>query len=328
MARWAGSIITQPTSAHLTSVLTILKMTKAKAYCFTHNNYTGADETRYADLFAAGIADGSILYAVVGKEVAPTTGTPHLQGYVFFADRKRPGAVRSLFPGAHVIIALGTPQENQTYCQKGGDFVEFGTVGACPTQGKRTEFEHYKEWLKAEPSWPSDARIAEIWTSLYGRYGKRLLDLRDLLYPKPVLETEPAREGWQHDLQEELSNPPADDRKIVFYCDEEGGKGKTWFIRKFLSESDDAQMFGVGKRDDIAHALDPTKRVYFFNIPRNNMQYLQYGVLESIKDRLVFSPKYCARTKRLIHNPHVIVFCNEQPDMSALTEDRYDIRVI
>jgi hypothetical protein len=55
---------------------------------------------------------------------------------------------------------------------------------------------------------------------------------------------------------------------------------------------------------------------------------LQYGVLESIKDRLVFSPKYCARTKRVIHNPHVIVFSNEMPEMNKLTDDRYDVRVI
>lgn len=326
MARWAGACELLPSPLLHISLLHI--KSKMKAFAFTHNNYTNDTVEYYSNLFANGVADGSIVYGVFGKEVAPTTGTPHLQGYVFFAERRRVGAVRRLFAGAHVEQARASSEHNREYCTKGGDFVEFGSASSCPTQGKRTEFDRFKDWLKAEPSWPSDAHIAENWTSLYGRYGKRLSDLRDLLYPKPVLETEAARDGWQTDLLEELGSDPVDDRKIVFYVDEEGGKGKTWFIRKYLSAKDDGQMFGVGKRDDIAHALDPTKRVFFFNIPRDNMQYLQYGVLESIKDRLVFSPKYCARTKRLINNPHVVVFSNEHPEMNKLTDDRYDIRVI
>ena len=142
------------------------------------------------------------------------------------------------------------------------------------------------------------------------------------------METAPVRDGWQSELEQELDEGPLDNRAIVFYCDPEGGKGKTWFIRKYLSEHDDAQMFSVGKRDDIAHALDPTKRIFFFNVPRGSMQYLQYGVLESIKDRLVFSPKYNSGTKRIHHDVHVIVMCNEEPDYSQLTHDRFDIRNI
>lgn len=81
----------------------------------------------------------------------------------------------------------------------------------------------------------------------------------------------------------------------------------------------------VGKRDDMAHAIDETKRVFIIDVPRGSMEYLQYSVLEMLKDKVVFSPKYESRTKIIPHNVHVVVMCNEQPDMNKLTRDRYNI---
>lgn len=291
----------------------------------THNNYDAVVLQRYRDLCSD---NGRFHYAVFGQEVAPTTGTRHLQGYVCFRTGTRIATVRNLFRGAHVEIAGGTPVQCRDYCTKDGDFFEFGNFDDIPFQGKRSEFDKYKEWLLEQSTWPSDAHIANNWTTLYIRYGRKLTEFRDLIVPRPVLETRDYQEGWQDELQQYLDESPDDDRKIHFYVDEEGNKGKTWFIRKWMTDHDDAQMFGPGKRDDIAYAVDCTKRIFFFNIPRDNMQYLQYGVLESIKDRLVFSAKYQSSTKFLVHNPHVIVFCNEYPDMTKLSDDRYEIHVI
>jgi len=52
---------------------------------------------------------------------------------------------------------------------------------------------------------------------------------------------------------------------------------------------------------------------------------LQYGVLEQLKNRMVFSPKYNSCHKIIRRISHVIVFINEEPDMNALTGDRYKI---
>lgn len=297
----------------------------SKHFVFTHNNYDAQVLQRYRDTFAE---NGRIHYAVIGQEVAPTTGTRHLQGYVCFVSRTRLATVRALFRGAHVEIARGNPVQCRDYCIKDGDFTEFGRFDDIPFQGKRSEFDKYKEWLLEQGTWPSDAHIANNWPAMYIRYGKKLTEFRDLVCPQPVLETGAFREGWQDELQQMLDEPPDDDRKIHFYVDEEGNKGKTWFIRKWLTEHDDAQMFGPGKRDDIAYAVDCTKRIFFFNIPRDHMQYLQYGIIESIKDRLVFSSKYQSTTKLLVHNPHVIVFCNEYPDMTKLSDDRFELHII
>lgn len=81
----------------------------------------------------------------------------------------------------------------------------------------------------------------------------------------------------------------------------------------------------IGKRDDLAHAIQITTRIFLVDVPRGQMEYLQYSVLEMLKNCLVFSPKYQSSMKRLIQRPHVIVFSNEEPDYSKLTEDRYDI---
>ena len=129
-----------------------------------------------------------------------------------------------------------------------------------------------------------------------------------------------------HDLESELDSDP-DDRSIIFYVDTEGNKGKTWFQRYYMSKHPDkVQVLSGGKRDDIAHSVEKTKSTFFFNIPRGGMEYLPYTILEQMKDQMVYSPKYSSQMKYLSKCPHVVVFCNEQPMMDRMSEDRYVIR--
>ena len=90
-------------------------------------------------------------------------------------------------------------------------------------------------------------------------------------------------------------------------------------------KGDLTQRLSVGKRDDVAYALDVSKSIFLFDIPREQLQYLQYSVLESLKDQCVFSPKYESLSKVLPNPVHVVVFTNEEPDMTKMTEDRYEI---
>lgn len=227
------------------------------------------------------------------------------------------------------MYANGSAVANQVYCKKGGDFDEFGNVDEAQTnQGKRSDWDRYREWVISRDAFPSSAYIANEWTSMYGRYGNRMLEIRDLLYPEIPLEEDPLREGWQLDLAAELALPAVDDRKIIMYVDEVGNKGKTWFIRKYLTDHKDGQMFSGGRRDDIAHAVDVSKRVFFFNIPKNQMEHFRTEVCEMIKDRLIFSPKYMSCLKRLRTKPHVVVFCNEFPAPGTYSADRLDLRVL
>jgi len=95
-----------------------------------------------------------------------------------------------------------------------------------------------------------------------------------------------------------------------------------WALSKFPSK---VQVLKIGKRDDLAYAIDETKRVFLFDVPREQMQYLQYSILEMLKDRMIFSPKYESGMKILPVSVQVIVFSNEQPNEEALTHDRYEI---
>ena len=84
----------------------------------------------------------------------------------------------------------------------------------------------------------------------------------------------------------------------------------------------------VGGANDISHYLDPTKHFVLVDVTRGGMQYLSYCLLEQVKDRRVFSTKYGSAWKYYTQNTHVIVFCNEDPNMEALSEDRYILRSI
>ena len=121
-----------------------------RAWCFTLNNF----EAPQLDL----LNNLACRYIVYGKEVAPETGTPHLQGYVYFASGKSFSATRTLLPGCHLLVARGTPGQNFRYCSKDGDFVERGDRPLDPVERGNLERDRYvNAWTAA-----TDGRILEI----------------------------------------------------------------------------------------------------------------------------------------------------------------------
>ena len=74
------------------------------------NNYTDEDVARLTTRFAD---TARVKYAVYGFEVAPTTGTRHLQGYVAFAHQKTMAAVKRFLGNnsVHVEVAMGNAEE-------------------------------------------------------------------------------------------------------------------------------------------------------------------------------------------------------------------------
>ncbi len=296
---------------------------QARNWIFTLNNYS---DEQVLHLQLLGASD-EIRYLVYGYELAPTTGTPHLQGFVSFSRRREFSHVSGLLPQCHLDIARGNASQCRNYCIKGGDFEEFGQPP--PDQGKRTDFERYKEWLAEQPSPPSDFSIWEAFPSLYGRYRESLRHIRDLACRVPVpslgdVELRP----WQRELDSRLRREP-DDRTIEFIVDYEGNKGKSWYAEYYwVLNQTQCQCLSVGKRDDLAHFINTECRVFFFDVPRGQTEFLRYEVLEALKNRRVFSPKYDSTSKRLKNKCHVIVLLNEDPDQRKLSQDRYLITYI
>lgn len=93
---------------------------RARGFAFTVNNWTEED-------WSALQRAPSVRYLVMGKEVAPTTGTPHIQGYVFFELQKTFSAARTWFESvlgharAHVEMAYANALANCKYCMKDAD---------------------------------------------------------------------------------------------------------------------------------------------------------------------------------------------------------------
>jgi len=83
---------------------------KSRAWCFTWNNYPAEYRTSLDAV--------DCRYIIAGEELAPDTGTPHLQGYVYYANAVRLCTTRRDLPGCHLAIARGTPGQNQLYCRK------------------------------------------------------------------------------------------------------------------------------------------------------------------------------------------------------------------
>lgn len=91
---------------------------RVRSYCFTQNNPSVESEQQLERV-------PGYTYLTFGREVAPTTGTRHLQGYIRFANGKSVAAARRLLIGCHVERAI-TVTAAIEYCHKDGDFVEFG----------------------------------------------------------------------------------------------------------------------------------------------------------------------------------------------------------
>lgn len=300
--------------------------TYSKHWCFTVNNYSAADD----DLLKALGTAASVSYLVYGYETGEQ-GTPHLQGYVAYATRKRFNSVKSDLPrGAHIEQRKGTAVQAAEYCKKDGVFQEFGTIPRSPSGANI--FDDFKQWIVQEQSEhgnpPTERQIAQTYPSLYVRYGRKLQDLVQHLCPPIVIVDEPLRD-WQLPLFEAVARPCTDDRTVLFYVDEEGGKGKSYFQRYVLGfYPERVQVLGIGKRDDLAYTIDPARDIFLINCCRGQAEFLNYSILEMLKDRVIFSPKYETVTKVMKKNPHVVVFMNEAPDMTKMTDDRYDINFI
>lgn len=140
---------------------------RSRSWVFTLNNYTEGDVN-----FLKGLQCN---YIVFGKEVAPTTGTPHLQGYIEFATARTMTAIKKkmeLSQDMHLEIRKGTPQEAREYCIKEGDVYERGDIPQANGHRKGLE-----EATKAVIEGKSMDEIANEFPNEYVRYSSGLKSL-------------------------------------------------------------------------------------------------------------------------------------------------------
>lgn len=111
--------------------LTRMPVTQARNWCFTLHDWSDAEMQRIVT------ADSLVRYVFVGEEKCPSSGRPHLQGYVQLAEKcsftkiKKHWGVDRL----HLEVCRGSAAENLNYCGKEGATHEAGTVKAGGARG-------------------------------------------------------------------------------------------------------------------------------------------------------------------------------------------------
>lgn len=125
---------------------------RLRRFCFTKNNWTVED---------IGVIMQAVNYSylIYGKEVAPRTGTPHLQGYCELAERMYFQDIVAVLPGFHIEVCKGTQQQNIDYCRKGGEYVEHGKPRV---QGSRTDLHILSDLCKEHSSLRKIVENSEI----------------------------------------------------------------------------------------------------------------------------------------------------------------------
>lgn len=157
--------------------------TRSRAWIWTLFNYVQSD----VDWIS--VNRSAFLYICYGEEIAPTTGSPHLQGYLVFESARSKRSVLNLLALSNAVRvrkAVGTCQQNVKYCSKDGKFVEFGTrpVG----QGSRSDISHVRDMVKR------GATMREICDEATSYQSIRTAEIMRKYYPLP--ERTDAPEIW------------------------------------------------------------------------------------------------------------------------------------
>jgi len=167
--------------------------TRERAYCYTLNNWTPDDWSKVQLL-------GD--YGCVAPEIAPTTGTPHLQGYFYFHNKKAFSVLKKKMPRAHFKVCKGSAEDNRAYIfgpyDKDGkhkdanpDAIEWGEM---PKQGKRTDLDEIKNQIM-EGKRVDEIAIEQPMT--YHLYGRTLSKIEDIAMRKKF-RTEMTKGIWYY----------------------------------------------------------------------------------------------------------------------------------
>lgn len=286
-----------------------------RAYCFTVNNPEFDPEF-----------DRRFRYMVFGRETAPTTGTPHLQGYIYCHSPMRITTLHTI-PGlerAHFIVARGTPDQNREYCIKEGDYKEFGTL---PQQGKRSDLSACMEILKDNPTRSGMKRVLEEHPGDFIRYHKGFEKACEYLEKPPDQPAYEELREWQQELMNVIEETNPHPRHIHFYVDPLGGEGKSFMARLIYSLYPTKTLVLSNAKHDRLYHVYHGQTIIIFDMTRSlddEHDNLPYQVMENMKNG--YKPPGMYGTPPSFYPiPHVIVFCNQKPKQGALSADRYNI---
>ena len=277
-----------------------------RTWMFTLNNYTDA-QAEWCESYAE---NDSVIRMTVSKEVGDS-GTPHLQGCITWKGTKRLAAVNKILK-AHWTKA-DSPDDAHAYPCKADSEV----IVQCDKRnsGKRVDLEDMAKAVLECDTLHEVMLVPGV--AKYHSWAEKLWTTRPL-EAEGIADFRP----WQHALYLEMLQEP-DDRKVIWYHDEAGGAGKTTMARHLITMG--AFYCRNGKTADLCYAY-ANQRIIVIDLARSVEGMVNYNVIETLKDGLMFSTKYMSATKVRKGPAHVVVMANFLPDMSKMSVDRWDIR--
>lgn len=164
-----------------------------RAWCGTTNNYTKEIDWSQIQLLGD--------YGCVAEEVAPNTGTPHLQWFLYFENKISFNSLKKKLPRSHIEVARGTAKDNRTYIfgpyDKDGKHkdanptaIEWGTL---PEQGKRSDLAIFKDSIMTRQSTVDEIAIDN--PIMFHQYGRTLQYIEDIALRKKY-RTEMTKGIW------------------------------------------------------------------------------------------------------------------------------------
>lgn len=126
------------------------------------------------------------VFMVCGEEIAPTTGTPHIQGYVQLKQKTRLSALKKRWPTAHLEPQRGSNVRASDYCKEDGKYHTHGEMTSCTTQGQRTDLESVKQLIDGRKF----ENIREEHYATFIRYRRAIMDDIDHTIPHRSSPTE------------------------------------------------------------------------------------------------------------------------------------------
>lgn len=156
-----------------------------------------------------------------------------------------------------------------------------------------------------------------------------LFNLKKLPVPKMQMEYP---HQWQKNLCEALENEDPDKREVYWFYDSTGNTGKSEFCRKFFLDhpKDTVILTQFGGQKDTATIFQQllkngkTPRYVLCDLPRSMEDKQIYEPIEAVKNGMLTAIKYEGGFT-IFDQPHVVIFANFLPRVTALSMDRWSI---
>ncbi len=135
---------------------------------------------------------------------------------------------------------------------------------------------------------------------------------------------------FQQNIIELIKQDP-DDRKVFWYWDAQGCKGKTSLAKHICMHYN--ALYVQGKATDIKFGIiDMIKKrgeidVIIMGLPRSYEQFVSYDAIESVKDGIFYSSKY-ESGMCMFNSPHVIILANFEPNLEKLSKNRWVVECL